>query len=262
LGDLQNSLAISFATRLESMCYRRARLIPVVTQGIINRLIERDIPEHKILLVSNGANIDLFHFMPEERERIRTELGLSSKFVAIYAGIHGLAQGLETVVEAAQKLVSIQDIHIIFIGEGPKKAEVTALAQQYHLANLTLLPEKPREQIPSYLSAADVSLIPLRNIELFNGALPSKIFDAWACQRPVILSVEGEASHVVEQAQGGIFVQPENPAALAKTLIQLRDNPMEREKMGKNGRIFTEKNYSRAAIAKQLINTLEGILKE
>lgn len=262
LGELQNSLAISFATRLESMCYRRARLIPVVTQGIINRLIERDIPEHKILLVSNGANIDLFHFMPEERERIRTELGLSSKFVAIYAGIHGLAQGLETVVEAAQKLVSIQDIHIIFIGEGPKKAEVTALAQQYHLANLTLLPEKPREQIPSYLSAADVSLIPLRNIELFKGALPSKIFDAWACQRPVILSVEGEASHVVEQAQGGIFVQPENPAALAKTLIQLRDNPMEREKMGKNGRIFTEKNYSRAAIAKQLINTLEGILKE
>ena len=111
------------------------------------------------------------------------------------------------------------DIHILMIGDGPKKAEIQSLAASYNLPNLTLLPEKPREIIPDYLSAADVALIPLKKADIFMGALPSKIFDAWACARPILLSIDGEAREVVENVNGGIFIPPEDPAKMAKALL-------------------------------------------
>lgn len=257
LGELSNPRAIALATRLEEAAYRRARRIVVVTQGIRDRLLERGLPAEKLLLVPNGANVEMFTFSAEGRARLRAELGLQDKFVALYAGIHGLAQGLETIVEAARLLQDQPDFHFLLVGDGPKKAEIAALAEQYRLPNLTLLPERPREQMPDLLSTADVCLIPLRRLDLFKGALPSKIFDAWACQRPVLLSVDGEARLLVEQAEGGIFVPPEDPPSLVSALSDLKNAPLERERMGQKGREFTVQHYSRAALAQTLLEQLQ-----
>ncbi len=257
LGELSNQRAILLATRLEQACYRKAIQVVVVTHGIYNRLAKRGIPTDKLCFAPNGANTDLFVFNPAGRERIRRELGLEQKFIAIYAGIHGLAQGLETVVDAARVLQIVPDIHILLIGDGPKKAEIQSLAASYNLPNLTLMPEKQREQIPDYLSASDVALIPLKKAEIFKGALPSKIFDAWACGRPILLSIDGEAREVVENVQGGIFIPPENPTKMAEALISLRDSPSGRKTMGENGLNYTRQNHSRAALAENLILHLE-----
>jgi glycosyltransferase involved in cell wall biosynthesis len=253
LGELSNPRAISLATRLEEMCYRKASQVVVVTRGIFNRLLERGVPSEKLLFIPNGANIELFTFSSDGRERIRKELGLENKYIAIYAGIFGLAQGLETILEAAQLLKGITEIHILLIGDGPKKAEIISLANLYNLPNLTLLPEKPREQIPDYLSAADVALIPLRTVEIFKGALPSKLFDAWACERPVILSIDGESREVVEMVKGGVFIPPEDPNKLAEAIIRLRKSPDETRLMGKNGLEYTKQNHSRETLAEKLI---------
>jgi colanic acid biosynthesis glycosyl transferase WcaI len=260
LDELSNPWAISLATRLEQACYRKSVQVVVVTRGINNRLAQRGIPSDKLCYIPNGANTDLFIFRPAGRERIRRELGLEQKFIATYAGIHGLAQGLETILEAALILQTVSDIHILLIGDGPKKAEILSLAASLNLSNLTLLPEKPREQIPDYLSASDVALIPLKKAEIFKGALPSKIFDAWACERPVLLSIDGEAREVVESVNGGIFVPPEDPTKIAAALISLRDSPEMRQTMGENGLIYTRQNHSRAALAEKLILHLESYI--
>lgn len=260
LGELSNPRAISMATRLEQACYQKSSQVVVVTQGIFNRLIARGISKDKLMIVPNGANIDLFTYKPEGRERIRTELGLEEKFIAIYAGIHGLAQGLETILDTARLLQDNPRIHFLLIGDGPKKAEIIALSGLYNLHNLTLLPEKPWEQIPDYLSAADVALVPLKKAEVFKGVLPSKLFDAWACERPVLLSIDGEARHLVEQVKGGIFVPPEEPQKIAEALLNLLADPNERQSMGKNGQKYTRDNNSRAALAEKLINHLENII--
>ncbi len=260
LGELSNPRAINWSIRLEEACYRRACKIIVVTSGIRDRLLRRDISEDKILLIPNGANTELFRFDPLERERIRTSLGLQDKFVAIYAGIHGVAQGLEHVVEAARLLQNEAHIHFLLIGEGPKKAEIAALGERYQLTNLSLLPEQPRSDIPSFLSAADCALIPLRNIDLFKGALPSKIFDAWACSLPILLSVDGEAHQIMDTAQGGVFVPPEDPRALASALTALSTSPHECKRMGENGRTFTVEHFSRRALAEQLAKELEKVV--
>ena len=198
LGELSNKHSISLASKLEERCYQKAIQIVVVTQGVYNKLIQRGIPQEKLLIIPNGANTDLFVFDLSGREIIRKELGLSGKFVIIYAGIHGLAQNLETILQTARLLKDYPMIHFLLIGDGPKKLELITLASSYVLPNLTFLSEKPRELIPMYLSAADIAIVPLRNAEVFETVVPSKIFDAWACKRPVMLTIDGEARELVE----------------------------------------------------------------
>ncbi|MGW8249890.1 MAG: glycosyltransferase family 4 protein [Anaerolineales bacterium] len=260
LGELSNRRAIALATRLEQACYRRAKLIVVVTRGIQERLLQRGIPQDHLAYIANGANVDLFNFSETGRNQVRQSLGLQGKFIAIYAGIHGIAQGLESVIEAARLLQDESKIHILLVGDGPQKADLQALAESYSLPNLTLLPEQPRQLIVDYLSAADVALIPLRNLELFTGALPSKMFDAWACQRPVLLSVDGEARQVLQQAQAGIYIPPEDPQALAQALRKLEKSPHSLQQMGKNGRQYTVEHFSRKAQAQQLARELARVL--
>jgi len=261
IGELSNSLSISVATRLEEVCYQKAIQIVVVTHGMGDRLIQRGISPEKLIIIPNGANIEMFSFKPIERDRLRTVLGLEDKFIAIYAGIHGLAQGLDTIVQTAHILSEMSNIHFLLIGEGPKKAEILTLVKSYDLHNLTMLPEMPRELIPDYLSAADVALVPLRKTEIFKRTLPSKLFDAWACERPVILSIDGEARTIVETVNGGIFVPPEDPTKMAEALIHLMNSPAERQLMGEHGLVYTRQNHSRAALAEKLIIHLEKYIK-
>ena len=259
LGELTHPLAIRWAYRLERACYSRAKKIIVVTKGIFDNLIQRGIPEEQLSLIPNGANTDLFQFNPEARERIREIMVWDEKFVVMYAGIHGIAQGLEFVVDAARLLEKESRVHFVLIGDGPQKRNIMDLVQRYKLTNLTLINERPREDIPNYLSAADVALIPLRNLDIFKGALPSKIFDAWACNLPVIISIDGEARQLVENAVGGIFVTPEDVESLKSAILSLLDDPVRSTQMGANGRKFTEKYFTRKALAEKLAQTLDSI---
>jgi colanic acid biosynthesis glycosyl transferase WcaI len=259
LGELTQPAAIRWATRLEQACYRRARAVVVVTQGDRQRLLERGLPEQKLIHIPNGANLELFQERPEAGRRVRRELGLEEKFVAIYAGIHGLAQGLETLVEAARQLVDHPNIQLLLIGEGPRKSSIQELLQEYGLENVCLLPEQPRERIPDYLSAADVALIPLKNLAFFKGTIPSKLFDSWACRRPVILSVDGEARKIVADAGGGVYIEPEDPHALAAALVELERDSERLKEMGENGRAYTEEYYSRRALAQKLERALKNL---
>lgn len=251
LGELTNPHAVALAGKLEELCYNRARHIVVVTGGIRQRLAERGFG-HKVALIPNGANTDLFRPDPEAGAALREELGLADRFLVLYAGIHGVAQGLEVVLEAAHRLRDTADIHFLFVGEGPQKAGLLALKETLRLTNVTMLPERPRSAMPAFLSAANVALVPLRRLDLFQGAVPSKLFDAWACGCPVILSVAGEARRVLEQAQAGLWVEPEDAAQMAGAILQLRAGPERARRYGENGRRFVEAHYSRQHLAGRL----------
>lgn len=260
LGELRNPRAIRWATRLEEACYRRAKKIVVTTQEMVEYLVNRGFPATKIKVIPNGANTDLFCFDPEARQQLREQLGLADKFVVIYAGLMGIAQGLESSLEAAEHLATTEpSVHFLYIGDGPVKAELQKKADSAQLTNVTFLPAQPRETIPGYLSAADAALIPLTRQRLV-GALPSKMFDAMACQRPVILSAEGEACQVLATAKAGLTIPPEDPKALAQTIRQLQAAPELCTQFGQNGRQAVVANYSRQAQAQQLGQLLQAIL--
>ena len=257
LGELKNRRAIALAERLERACYRRARRIVVVTAGIRQRLSERGVPEDKLVLIPNGANTDLFRHEPEAGAALRVESGLGDTFLVLYAGIHGIAQGLQMVVEAARMLEGDHRICFLFVGEGPVKAEIRALAKRYGLTNIHFHNEVPRKRVPAYLSAADVALVPLRKLGLFATALPSKIFDAWAAGCPTLVSIDGEARRVLEESGAGRFVEPESAQALVEAIRDLADDREACRGMGIKGRSFVKTHYSRQAQAR----TLEGVLR-
>lgn len=257
LGEITSTRAALLAGKLEEMCYNRARCVVVVTAGIRRRLEERGFGS-KLAFIPNGANTDLFRPVPEAGAALRKELGLADKFVVVYAGIHGVAQGLETVLEAAHRLQHEPGVHFLLVGEGPKKAELMARRDRLGLANVTMLAERPRSEMPAYLSAADVVLVPLRRLDLFQGALPSKMFDAWACGRPVILSIDGEARQVLEQAGAGVYVEPEDSEQMAQAVLQLRGDPDCLHCFGQRARRFVEQHFSR----QQLATRLEALLHE
>src|SRR5439155_13737303 len=155
-------------------------------------------------------------------------------------------------VEAARLLKPREDIALVFIGEGPKKALVAQLKEMFDLDNLRLLPEVPVEEMPAYLSAADCSIVPLKDDPVFHGALPSKMFEAWACSRPIVLSAAGEAVEVLQQAGAGVVARPEDPAELARAIEHPASDRYQADKLGRNGRRFVETRYSRKEQARLL----------
>lgn len=253
LGELRNTKFIRWAEKTEEFFYRKASKIIVVTSGILEALKRRKIPRKKLCLVKNGTNMRYFQNFGEGK---KIQLHLQDKFVVGYFGILGLAQGMEFLCEIVEKMKSKRDIHFLFVGEGPKKQMIEKLKKEKGLENLTLLGEIPREQIARYISACDVSLVPLRKNELFMGALPSKMFDSMACERPIILSVAGEAQSVLSEAKAGIFVEPENAEQMIGAILKLKAEPKLRKQMGHSGRIFVEKNFSREQLARQLESCL------
>lgn len=259
LGELHNARTIWAADKLERLLYTRARRIVTVTRGIQARLQARGIPPHKLALIPNGANTDLFKPDEPAAERVRTELGLEGKFVVLYAGIHGIAQGLETVLEAAALLQAQRDIEFVFVGEGPKKASLVALKSEMGIHNVRFLPEVPSTAMPAYLSMAGCAIVPLRDEPVFRGALPSKMFEAWACACPVILSVSGEATNVLRQANGGIAVLPQHPKELARAIEAMKANPTAAAKMGHQGQQFVTRHYTRQEQARKLEQLLLAV---
>jgi glycosyltransferase involved in cell wall biosynthesis len=220
-----------------------------------------------LVLIPNGANTESFRPDPQAGSVLREELGLRNKFLVVYAGIHGVAQGLETVLQAARllsrRLQEVPEVHFLFVGEGPKKDRLLDLRNKLQLNNVTMLPEQARSKMPAYFSAADVALVPLRKLELFQGALPSKMFDAWACGCPVILGIDGEARQVLERADAGVFVEPEDAGHMARAIRELKKDPDRLRRYGEHGRRFVEAHYSRQQLAARLEallrKTLEGL---
>jgi glycosyltransferase involved in cell wall biosynthesis len=259
LGELNSPRAIAWAGKLEELCYNRASRIVVVTEGIRQRLIERGFPAGKLALIPNGANTEMFQRRLELGQRFRAEHGLApDAFVAIYAGIHGIAQGLETLLHAAAALRHEPGLRFVLVGEGPVRSDLQALRTELGLDNVLMLPEQPRSAMPAILSAADAAIVPLRKLDLFQGALPSKMFDAWACELPLLLSIDGEARRTLDAANGGIYVSPEDAAALAEAIRALAALPDHGRSLGQNGRRYTEQHHSRQAQAR----ALEKLLKE
>jgi glycosyltransferase involved in cell wall biosynthesis len=259
LGQLSNERLVRLATRLEETCYRRARLIVVTAQEILDRLVQREQPSEKLALVRNGANVDLFKRDEPARERVRAALALENRFVVLYAGLFGLAYDLELVLETARDLQTrAPDVQFLLVGEGPTKRRIQERASSLNLKNVTFLPSVPRECIPSYFSAADISLVPIREPNI-RGMVPVKIYDSMACEVPLVIGSTGEAGSIVEKAGSGLTIRPGDPDQLRDAVLHMRSSLELRRRCGHNGRRAVVAHFSRQAQAQRLVRLLEAL---
>jgi len=233
----------------------------VVSPAFKDYLIRKwRVPEEKIFVVENGVDTRLFSGLTSN-VGLRRELDADEKFVVSYIGTIGAAHGLETLLEAASRLrKSAPDILFLMVGEGAEKARMMSLAKSRGLSNVRFADQQPREKIPAYIAASDACLVLLKKTELFKTVLPTKMLEFMSCGRPVILGVDGHARRVLQQADAGLFVEPEDPAALADAVMKLAADPVLRRSMGRNGRQHILRCFSRRDSAKLFVDLLQDLL--
>jgi glycosyltransferase involved in cell wall biosynthesis len=233
----------------------------VVTPAFEEFLVaRRGVPREKISVVENGVETNLF--APDAATDRRRELRAEGKFIVSYIGTMGMAHGLETILAAALQLRDTNPrIVFLILGEGADKERLIALAQERNLHNLRFVDQQPRETIPSYISASDACLVLLKKTELFKTVIPTKMLEFMSCERPVILGVDGQARSIMEEARGGLVIEPENTEALVDAACYLAVNQELAREMGRSGREYIVRKFSRQHTAEKYIRVLEEMLK-
>jgi glycosyltransferase involved in cell wall biosynthesis len=246
---------------VEEYLYRRADRIVVVTDSFGARLRQRGVPANKIEVVKNG--VDLERFVPESRDtQLRERLGFAGKFVVSYVGTHGMAHGLDRVLDVAAALRPQDQIRFLFVGEGAERQRLQARAKSESLDNVVFLGALPRDAMSEVYATSDLCLVPLRKTELFRTVLPSKIFEILGMARPVLLSVDGEARALVEASGGGVFVPPEDAPAMTEAILRLARDPAACQDMGERGRAYVKEHFDRKKLAARYLAILEEVAKK
>lgn len=256
LGVVTNKWMLKLAFNLEAKLYRKSVLVTGQTQGICKNINQR-FPNIKTYWLPNG--VDVSYYNPTAvSKHWRKENGFQDNDILfLYAGIIGLAQGLEIILSAADKTKTHSNIKFILVGSGPEKEKLQDIKEKNQLSNVYFFDAVSKIEMPSIVQASDVSVIPLRKLELFLGAIPSKIFENLSMEKPVILAVDGEARELfVNQGKCALYSEPENVEELVKNVLLLANDPVLRKQLGEQGRRYVEQNFNRNTIAQNFYKEL------
>jgi glycosyltransferase involved in cell wall biosynthesis len=250
--------------RVAQFLYRKADRITVDGEWKKRALVSYGVPEEKITTIINGVADDVFpdpmsSGARDSRANLRKELGLDERFVAIYCGTLGMAHGLETILLAADRLRNRPDIAFVIMGDGADREKLIARSRELRLPNLLLLGKQPRSKVAAYMAAADVCVVPLRRSETFKTAIPSKMFEAMAAGKPVLLGVEGEARELLVKADAGLTFTPEDVDGLISGLLALAATPELANRLGANGRKAALEQYSRRRQAQSFLKLMQEV---
>jgi glycosyltransferase involved in cell wall biosynthesis len=245
--------------RLQRTMYAHADRIVIVSEGFRQHLHDAGVPDSRISYVPNGISEDVLAGQYETSGRLRARLGLAGRFIVSYIGTHGLSQGLEVVLDAAELLRDQPDVHFLLVGDGAERAALEQQAAARGLRNVTFLGQQPRDTAVACYRASDVSLVPLRDIAAFRQVLPSKLFEIMGAGVPIICGVAGEAARLVERSGGGLVVPPESAQAVADAVLRLRQNPAERKRLAEAGREFVLREHLRERLAERMALLLEEL---
>lgn len=242
LGALSSPGAIRAARTVERAAYRSAAAIACPTEGIFETLESRPEAAGKAALMRPAVDLDRFE--PEADGGRAADAPLR----VLYAGTVGMAHGLGTLLDAAELLGTRADapaVEVTIAGDGADGPALRDRIVRGGLENVRMLGAVPAHQIPRLYAEADVAVVMLRDVPLFHGALPTKMLEAMAAARPVVLAARGEAPRVLEGAGAGVVVAPEDPAALAEAFASLAADPDRRTRLGVAGRRAVEREFAR-----------------
>ena len=259
LGIVTNKHLLKLAYNLESKCYRKAHLITGQTQGIVDDIKAR-FPLKDVYWLPNGVDVNYYDPSQIDEGDFRLKNGFKGNDILFfYGGILGYAQGLEIILKAANLLKDQKNIQFIIQGSGPEKEKLLELKSKMNIENVHFLNPVSKKYMPSVLKSIDVALVPLRKLDLFQGAIPSKVFEALAMKKPLLLGVDGEArKHFINNGKAGRYFEPENEQELADNALFMGENPEQLKVMGENARTYVVQNFDRNKIASNLFQKLNN----
>ena len=260
LGVLKNKTLIGILERLELAAYAAADAVVVVSEGFRDDLVSRGVPAQKVHTIRNGVDLQRFPTDSSPGPDVRQRLGAGPMdLLVLYLGAHGISQGLPAVAEAAA-LLHDAPLHFAFVGEGADKKRLQHALEGLGVTNCSLHPAVSRAEVPQLLAAADICLVPLRDVPLFSTFIPSKIFEYLAAEKAVVGSVRGEPGRILIES-GAVVVEPEQPVELAAALRALAGDPDRRRQMGAAGRRYVAQHFDRSELAKRYLDLLQGLVR-
>ncbi|MCK5844133.1 MAG: glycosyltransferase family 4 protein [Victivallales bacterium] len=263
LGIIGPGIILSTLEWFERLLYKKSTIVTCQTEGIVAG-VEKSFPAAKTVLFPNGVDLDMFPICGKNAE-IALELNIpEGLFIVGYGGNHGRSQALSQVLEAAAVIRETRyDILFILCGDGPEKPELIEKAEKMKLDNVRFIDSQPRERMPDIQSVWDIALAPLKNIDIFEGARPSKMFELMAGGIPFVFCGKGEGADIAVESGCAVAVPPEQPGKLAEAILEFAKlAPKRRRKMEKAGRRFVEERFNREKLAENLREKLECILSD
>jgi glycosyltransferase involved in cell wall biosynthesis len=259
VGAIRTNLVLRLLERLELRLYHSASGVVCLTRAFMSNLSGRGVDVQKLAYVPNGVSPSFWN--SGSRRLGRERLGIGDQEIAVgYVGTVGMAHGLGTVLDAAQKLAASQpQIRIYVVGDGAELPELKRRAAALGLTNVTFTGLRPRGEIADVMAAIDIALVTLMPSDTFKTVLPSKMFEAMAAGKPIVLAVEGEARDVLTAAGGGLCVEPGNPDALARAITSLAANAEFREQLGAAGAAYVRCEFDRGVWANKLAQILTTV---
>ncbi len=244
MGVLTNPVVIALARWLEHFLYARATHILVNSPAYKTYLIGKGVPEKKVTFIAYGTDVDMFN--PNvDGSAIRQKLGVADKFVVLYAGAMGQANDIYTVLRAADRLRGQSRIRFVLFGDGKERPRIEEEARRRGLENVIFAGVYPKKEMPRVVASSDLCLAILQDVPMFRTTYPNKVFDYMSTARPTVLVIDGVIREVIEASKGGVFVNPGNDELLAKTILDLSNDPQRVKQIGENARSYLVQNLNR-----------------
>lgn len=260
IGVLKNPLLIGYTRRMERRIYRAATRIIALSPGMKEGIARTGYPAERIAMIPNGCDLDLFR--PSDARLDDPRFGDRDDFRLVFSGAHGLANGLDAVLDAAAecKRRGVRGVRFVLIGEGGQKARLMERSRQQGLEDwMCWCGQVPKLELAQILPRMDVGMQILRNLPAFYyGTSPNKFFDYIAAGLPVLNNYPGWLAGLIEEHRCGVAVPPDDPAAFVDAVLALRDDPDRRAEMGRNARRLAEAQFGREALSARFVEVLEA----
>ena len=252
LDQLNKGLLYKLGKKLEKKIYESACgfIFPIPAFRSYLKSFSNNISEKPMYNLMNGVSQEFIHNAQSSK------IQRNKDFTVLYSGNMGLAQDLETIVKAAE-LLNNYNINFKFIGEGVCKSEIQSLAK-YSSKKIVFCGAINRKELIKEIKYSSVCLVPLKNKKLFNDAIPSKMFEYMACERPIIVGIRGEAKKIVRNINSGMAIEPENPFRLSEAILSYYKDEKKCEIHGKNGMIYVTQNLSKEVLISKVIKSIKG----
>lgn len=250
-GVITNPTIIKFAYWFESFIYKRAKKINALTPAFKEVLIQKkNVDSKKIIYIPNAADFSLSENLLQNFNSVhfKEALGLKDNFVITYVGAHGVANHLIQILEVAERMKK-SNVFFLLIGEGMQKKQLKDIAFQKKLSNVRFIDAVPKEEVFKYILASDMGASILKKNDTFKTVYSNKTFDYMSCKKPILMAIDGVSRALVEEAQAGVFVEPENIEDYIKKINIYVNNPELGIHQGENGYLYAKQSFDREKLA-------------
>jgi len=258
MGVIKNPIVLWMMSVLEWTSYHSADRLVGLSPGIVDGIIKRGIAPEKVASIPNGCDLDIF---ASDHQSWRPEGVKEADLMAIFTGTHGLANGLNAVLDVAIELKDRQrtDIKLVLVGDGMQKKALMERAEKLQLENVVFHDPVNKAKLAGLMASADIGLQILANVPAFYyGTSPNKFFDYISAGLPVLNNYPGWLAELITKEQCGFAVPPENPKAFADALEQAADQREQLHQMGKNGQQVAKEQFNRSILSQKFSDWVTG----